>query len=207
VSHWERWHEDYADPSSSLSLRLAAVQQRLRDALDVAPAGPVRLLSVCAGQGHDVVGALQDHPRRADVGGRLVELDPANAATAREALADAALGLEVLEADAGTTDAFVGAVPADLVLLCGIFGNVPDADVERTARSAAQLCAPGATLLWTRHRRDPDLTPAIRRWFAESGFTEVAFDSPGPEGYAVGTGRLTGEPASLVPGQRLFTFG
>ena len=207
MTHWERWHQDYADPGSSLSRRLAAVQVRLVEALDGAPPGPVRLLSACAGQGHDVVGALRDHPRRSDVHGRLVELDPANAAAARLALAEAGLALDVLEADAGTTDAFVGAVPADLVLLCGIFGNVPDDDVERTVRSAVQLCAPGATLLWTRHRRDPDLTPGIRRWFAESGFAELAFDSPGPGGYAVGTVRLTGEPAPLVPGQRLFRFG
>jgi hypothetical protein len=32
---------------------------------------------MCAGQGHDVLGALPDHPRRGDVTARLVELDPA----------------------------------------------------------------------------------------------------------------------------------
>ena len=68
------------------------------------------------------------------------------------------------------------------------------------------LCAPSALVLWTRHRRPPDLTPAIRSWFREAGFREEAFDVS-PDGFmSVGAHRLTGEPAALVPGQRLFTF-
>ena len=31
---------------------------------------PVRIVSVCAGQGHDVIGASQDHPRADDVATR-----------------------------------------------------------------------------------------------------------------------------------------
>jgi hypothetical protein len=37
------------------------------------------------------------------------------------------------------------------------------------------LCSPGATVVWTRHRREPDLTPTIREWFVEAGFIEEAF--------------------------------
>lgn len=60
--------------------------------------------------------------------------------------------------------------------------------------------------LWTRHRGAPDLTPAIRSWLSEAGFREEAFDTS-PDGFmSVGAHRLTGEPAALVPGQRLFTF-
>jgi hypothetical protein len=68
------------------------------------------------------------------------------------------------------------------------------------------LCAPGALVLWTRHRRPPDLTPAIRSWFGEAGFREEAFD-PCPDSFmSVGAHRLAGEPAALTLGQRLFTF-
>lgn len=42
---------------------------------------------------------------------------------------------------------YADAVPADLVLLCGIFGNIPDADVQATVRAAPQLCAPGAEVV------------------------------------------------------------
>jgi hypothetical protein len=108
--------------------------------------------------------------------------------------------------DAGVTDAYAGAAPADLVLACGVLGNVPDKDAERTVRSLPQLCAVGATVVWTRHRRSPDLTPRIRAWFAEAGFRELAFDSPGPDSFSVGVHRLDGPPLPFERGRRLFTF-
>jgi hypothetical protein len=62
------------------------------------------------------------------------------------------------QGDAALTDAYEGAVVADLLLLCGVFGNVTDEDVETTASNASRLCAPGAVVIWTRHRRPPDLS-------------------------------------------------
>ena len=206
-THWQRWHDDYADPSSVLSRRLAVVQARLRTAIASSAPGPITLISACAGEGRDVLGVLDGHPRAADISGRLVELDPGNADRARRLLDAAGLRrIEVVTGDAGTLQAYAGAVPADIVLLCGIFGNVADSDVERTARNAAQLCATGATLIWTRHRRDPDLTPAIRRWFDESGFAEIAFDSGGSGSFGVGTQRFLGHPPPLERSLRLFSF-
>jgi hypothetical protein len=35
-------------------------------------------------------------------------------------------------------------------------------------------------VIWTRGRRPPDLTPQVRAWFSENGFTEVAFDALPP---------------------------
>jgi hypothetical protein len=206
-AHWQRWHDAYADPVSALSQRLRAVQRRIVAAVEAAPPGEVTVVSACAGQGHDLAGALTGHPRAPDVRGRLVELDPSNAAAARVRVADAGLtGVEVLTTDAGLSDSYIGAVPADLVLLCGVFGNVPDADVERTVQHAGQLCSAGATLIWTRHRRAPDLTPAIRGWFRDNGFEEIGFDSPDDASFAVGTARFSGRPSPLPPGLRLFAF-
>src|SRR4051794_2354370 len=130
MADWQAWHASYADPGSRLSQRLSAVQDAIRTSLLSQPAGSLRVLSMCAGQGHDVVGALADDPRRADVIGWLVELDPDNAAVATDALQQAGLtGLGVRVADAGWTDSYADAVPADLLLVCGVFGNVPDRDV------------------------------------------------------------------------------
>jgi hypothetical protein len=64
---WLEWHRDYDDPGSLLSRRLELVQGYLRAELDRAPAGGVRLISLCAGQGRDVIGVLAGHPRRDDV--------------------------------------------------------------------------------------------------------------------------------------------
>jgi hypothetical protein len=85
AGHWQAWHEEYDKADSPLRLRLDLVRRRLGEALDRAPAGPVRLISLCAGQGRDVIGVLPAHPRRDDVSARLVELDPVLAAEGRAA--------------------------------------------------------------------------------------------------------------------------
>ena len=204
---WVEWHRAYDDPGSLLSRRGELVQGHLRAELDRVPAGDVRLISLCAGQGRDVIGVLTGHPRRDDVRARLVELDERNVALARQAAQAAGLpGVEILQADAGITDACAGAVPAQIVVACGIFGNISNSDTRATVGALPSLCAPGALVLWTRHRRPPDLTPAIRSWFGEAGFGEEAFDISHDGFMSVGTHRLTGEPAALMPGQRLFTF-
>ena len=206
TTSWTDWHHAYADPASPLSQRLAVVVARIREALDLLPGGPLRLISVCAGQGHDVVGALAGHPRADDVTGRLVEADPTNAGLAHAALQGAGLDrIEVVCADAAVTTAYDGAAPADLLLLCGVFGNVTDDDVRTTVTTARMLCAAGGVVLWTRHRRAPDLTPTIRGWFDEAGFDELAFDSPGPDSYSVGMHRSREEPVALAP-VRMFAF-
>lgn len=137
------------------------VQARLGEALDRCRPGPVQVVSMCAGQGRDVLGVLAHHRRAGDVVARLVESDPRNAALARQGASPFA-GVEVIEADAGGTDAYIGAVPADIVLACGVFGNISDDDIHRTVAAFPSLCAPGAAVIWTRHRRAPDLTPGPR---------------------------------------------
>jgi hypothetical protein len=187
------------------------VRSRLAEAISLAPAGPVRLLSLCAGQGLDVLGVLPDHPRRGDVHAVLVESDPRNAGRARRSAAQAGLAqVEVRQADASLVASFADIVPADVLLLCGIFGNISEADIERTVKAAPALCATGAAVLWTRHRRPPDLTPRIRTWFAAGGFEEAAFDRiEGDTRGSVGMHRLHRVPAAppSLPGGPLFRFG
>jgi hypothetical protein len=203
VGDWRTWHAQYDDPASPLSQRRAAVQQQIVLALDRAAPGPLRLLSLCAGQGGDVLPVLATHARGRDVRGRLVELDPELAAAARAA---APPSIEVLTADAGATAACVGAAPADVLLLCGIFGNVPDEDVARTVAAVPSLLATDGTVVWTRHRRPPDLTPQVRAWFADAGVAETAFvTAPGPA-WAVGAGVLRAPCVPLDGDRRLFTF-
>ncbi len=208
MKDWADWHLAYDDPSSALSARLARVRGHLSAAIDRAPPGPVSLVSLCAGQGRDILGVLPDHERRDDVRALLVEHDPRNVAAARTAAAAAGLTqVDVREADASLAANFADALPADVLLLCGIFGNVSDADVERTVKSAAMLCAPSGTVIWTRHRRPPDLTSAIRTWFETNGFTELAFDAldVGPL-VAVGVHRLLRAGQAELPAGPLFSF-
>jgi hypothetical protein len=203
---WHAWHQAYERPDSALTRRLRAVVAQVRAALDAAPPGPVRAVSVCAGQGLDLLGALDGHPRADDVRARLVELDPRNADAARAAAAALGLaGVDVVTGDASLTDAYAGAVPADLVLVVGVFGNLADADIERTVRLLPGLCAPGATVVWSRHRKAPDAFTRIRGLLAREHFTEL-WRSPDGDRQGLAAHRYDGPPRPLPPGERMFTF-
>ncbi|WBB70426.1 class I SAM-dependent methyltransferase [Micromonospora sp. WMMD812] len=203
---WYAWHDDYDQPGSPLARRLAEVRRHLRDALDRAPAGPLRAVSLCAGQGRDLIPVLADHPRGRDVTARLVELDPRNAEIAASAARAAGLtDVRVVVDDAARTDAYADLAPADLVLVCGVFGNVSDADIRATVRHCAALCATDGTVFWTRHRGEPDLVPAICDWFAEAEFRPVAVTTPADR-VGVGVHRFVGRPRPLPAGVRMFEF-
>jgi hypothetical protein len=199
---WVAWHADYDNAASPLAGRLRVVQEQIRAVLDSAPAGPITVVSMCAGQGRDLLEVVATHPRGADVRGRLVEIDPELVATARAA---APAGIEVVAADAGLVDAYAGMTPADLVLACGVFGNIVPAEVERTVGFCAQLCKDGGTVVWTRHRRAPDLVPAIGRWFEDGGFEQVLVTPP-ELGFGVGVHRRIVAPEPLLAGERMFSF-
>jgi hypothetical protein len=117
TTHWVQWHKKYDDPESHLQRRLAVVRNRIAEALDRRPPGPIRVVSMCAGDGRDLLHVLQTHPRSADVSGRLIELNPALAERARAA---APPQIEIACRDAGESDAYEGAVPVDLLLCCGV---------------------------------------------------------------------------------------
>ena len=149
---------------------------------------------------------IAGHPRRTEVRARLVELDSRNVAAACEAVGDLRLdwNVEIVRGDASLTDAYAGAVPADLIVLCGVLGLVSRDDARAIVTALPGLCAPGAAVVWTRQRILPDLIPDVRRWFAEAGFREEAFESPGPEVAWIGLHRLAVAPRPLVRGMRLF---
>jgi ubiquinone/menaquinone biosynthesis C-methylase UbiE len=203
---WHSWHGDYDVPGSSLARRLQVVQAQLRLALDAAPLGPLTVVSLCAGEGRDLLEVLPTHPRRDDVRARLVELDPRSTAVAAEAVRAAGLtNVEVVEGDAALTDRYQGLVPADVVLVCGVFGNISDEDIENTIGACRRLTKTGGTVIWTRHREEPDLVPTICRWFEEREF-DLVWLSDRDAGFGVGVHRFTGQPDPLVLGRSMFTF-
>ena len=168
------------------------------------------MVSVCAGQGRDVIDVVATHPRGPEVSALLVELDPALVAFARSRAAAAGAGvaeqIRVVEGDASQCHWYVHDVPADIVLVCGVFGNISEADITRTIQAMRGFCAPGGHVVWTRHRRPPDRTPAIRADFAAAGFTELGFVAPGDSFMAIGHHRLDGPTAPFDPDQILFDF-
>jgi hypothetical protein len=202
---WVGWHDEYQDGGSDLSRRLEVVQAEIRAALAAKPTGPFRAVSICAGQGHDLIGVLADAAAADRVTARLVEIAPANVAAMRARAERAGLDLEIVEGDAADTTLYEGAVPADLVLAVGIFGNVSEEDVFATIASLPQFCAPGATVLWSRGQQLREITGQIREAFTAAGFAETAFHKPQDANFQIGAARYHGPPRDLQPGH-LFTF-
>ncbi|MBV9823815.1 MAG: SAM-dependent methyltransferase [Actinobacteria bacterium] len=211
ATDWSAWHDDYADPASPVSIRLGVVRAGIRAALDrwraAGRTGPLTVLSACAGDGRDILGVLAEPDYRLPAEVSLLETDPRNLARAERACREAGLaGVRLLDRDAGFSSSYLDAAPADLVLMCGVFGNLTDADVRQLVDFLPALCRQGATLIWTRSRRPPDLTTTIRQWLAEAGFTELDFAAPPGILGSVGTARYDGEPRPLVGDRQLFRF-
>src|SRR5271166_1492791 len=93
--------------------------------------------------------------------------------------------------DAPLTSQYADLAPADLVLACGLFGNMTDADIKRTIEYCTQLCATGGTVVWTRARWEPDLVPQICAWFERRGFEQAWLSDPGYH-QCCGAHRFTG---------------
>jgi ubiquinone/menaquinone biosynthesis C-methylase UbiE len=215
---WHEWHAHYDDPASSLSRRLEVVRECLSDALaELTPRrddGGPRLLSMCAGDGRDTLPVLAAAGR--DVRAVLVEIDEQLSATARTTAAELGLdGVEVRTADAGSTDAYEGAGRVDVLMACGVFGNVTDADIEQTIGTLPMLLRPGALVIWTRGRHANDVDPSeyegdpsekVRRLFVDAGYEEINFVRPDDAGFRIGVHRFSGPAEPYAPGRELFTF-
>lgn len=208
MTDWVDWHRAYDDPASSHARRLEVVRRRVRQALDLVSVPAPRLLSLCAGDGRDTIPVLADRRGSERVRVVLVEKDAALAQRATDAAAAAGLdNVEVRTGDAGDARMFADAIPVDVLLLCGIFGNITDDDIARLIAATPQLLHAGGFAIWTRGAFDHDLRPQVRAWFRSAGFEELAFDGA-PERYGVGLCRLGDAPAAAsgaLP-TPLFTF-
>ncbi len=167
VRNWAEWHRGYEDPSSSLARRLAVVRRHVSDVVSGPRQGQIRVLSLCAGDGRDLLPVLADRrpPMEFAV---LVEKYPVLAETARRTATDRQLeGVTVITGDAGDPVLFGTAHPVDLLLLCGIFGNVAEDDIKKTVAATPALLRDYGTVIWTRGSTNPRPatvdSPVVRR--------------------------------------------
>jgi hypothetical protein len=207
MTDWHAWHAEYIDPESPLSRRMRVVQAAIAGRFDE-HTRVTRVLSLCSGDARDVLEVLEGRPDSARVSATLVELDPELARVARDRAARARLhNIEVRIADAGSTSTFADRLPVELLLVCGVFGNISDADIERTIGALPAIVALGGAVIWTRSRRSPDMTPAIRALLDRAGFRERAFVAPEGLLWSVGLHeRVKATPMPVALPDRLFTF-
>ena len=207
---WNEWHRQYSI-LPSLQARLQMVREQIIAALAACPPGPIRVISVCAGDGRDLISALVDHPRRKDVTGVLLDNHPDSIARGQAAAEQAGLGaqLRFLLADAGRADSYQGSVPADVLILSGFLGHLRHADVPRLIRNLPMVCKTGGWAIWSRHlvlHGGREQVPAIRELLRQAKFEEIHFAAQPPDGFAVGRNHFTGQSAPLDPTQVLFEF-
>lgn len=211
MSKWQAWHREYDNPDSSLARRLKVVQDYVAQALAERPE-PINLISLCAGDGRDSIPVIAGSGRRIDA--LLVESDPDLARDARDRAIDHEVAISVRTAGAGVPASFADHAPASVLLLCGIFGNIPDVDIERTIRALPSYLGQDALVIWTRGDHEVDdvtraVSPSERaRWmFANAGFEQMHFTAPADAAFRVGMHRWPHPTGTAWPDdRRLFTF-
>jgi hypothetical protein len=114
-----RWHRAYDDPATALARRLALVRRRVAEALGVLGSRAGRVLSLCAGDGRDVLPVLAVRALAAGLldggpGTVVVEKDPTLATRAEDrARAHGLDGVRVVVGDAGDPGVFADVLPVD----------------------------------------------------------------------------------------------
>ena len=206
---WFEWHDLY-QTEPKLQQRLQIVREYISRAIDASPAGIVRVVSACAGDGRDLLETLSNHPRTKDVRARLVELNLQLAERGRAAVESAGLTkkIEFVNNDATYSSNYTGAVPADIIIVCGIFGNLPDeAELKRLIENLSFLAKTGSFAIWTRGHTDGiSHSDTVRQVFRAAEFEEVDFKLTSTGDMGVGIHRYLGEGLPLPQDQQLFVF-
>jgi hypothetical protein len=206
---WALWHRHY-EKSRPLQRRLRAVCAQIRQAIGECAPGPIRVASVCSGDGRDIINALSKHSRQADA--RVWLLDTNVEAVRRGRALAAAAGmtqeLEFVPADASQAASYAGIVPVD-VLVSGVLGHLRHADVGQFIQYLPTLCRRGASVIWNRHlvlHEGGTQVPSIRRQLHQAGFEEAHFETASRNGFVVGRARFIGRPQPFNARPRLFEF-
>lgn len=205
---WSGWPDKiYQD--QSYRQRLEAVQGQIKGFLDTAPAGPQRILNICAGDGRDVLGAIGDHPRRTDVLAWFVELDSDSVNQGRQTAAK--LGLDNLtrfiNGDATVYSTYQPIGRADLVIACGVWGHVPTFEMPSLVRAMATFCNPGGRLIWTRGvSRGIEKVRELEALFDEQLWDDHQLTFTPNKAWAVATYRYRGPMLELPADGQIFNF-
>ena len=198
------------DPTPHWGLRpefdhLGGLQRHVSLALR-ARTGPQNLICLCSSYARTAMDAVGEHSSRDGIRVSVVESDPRTARSLREHARSRHVVLDVVAGDAGSTDAYLDAVPADVVLASGSLADSAAGSLSRTTSAIRLLCAEGATIVWSHALSWPDRAREARRLFGSDSFTEISTDRVGEHtrwpGWLVGSSGIV--PLPFAPGVELF---
>jgi SAM-dependent methyltransferase len=205
---WSNWPAR-AYLRSSYRLRLGEVQAHLSRCLDEAAPGPVYIVSLCAGDGRDVTGTLEAHPRRSDVEAWLVERDWKSV----EAGIQSAAGKELRDhvhfilGDATNYATYANLSVCDIVVFCGVLGHVMPCEKAETVKRVAQFCKPGGAIVWTRGlKRGKSRVSDVERLFDQALCEKVRSSVTADGKWGIVTHRYMGPAVERPKCGRIFNF-
>lgn len=209
--NWIAWHLDYAC-NDERAARLEIVRKFIDHGVGATAPGGVVLVSVCAGDSRDVLGVLPNHRRRDDVHAWLLEREETLTREAARRVVELDLDKTVCACavDATCFAAYAGIPPANVCVLSGVFGNLLPEESFRLIRNLKHVCAPGASVIWTRNLVGHDgarHAEQLRACFEENRFAEEVYLKTPREGYGVGLTRFEGETVAPDREGRFFVFG
>lgn len=209
-NHWDEWHKHY-DHSSLLQARLQIVRGQISLAFNECDPGLIQAVSICAGDGRDLIHTTSNHPRRNDV--RAFLIDKNEQSIARGKLAAEQVGLSqqfhFLKADARLSRSYIGIVPANIIILVGVLGHVRHKEIVRLVQNVPMLCKAGGWLIWAKKLKihtNHNQVLSVRNLLQRSAFKEVQYEETGLDGFAVSRAQFIGPTTPLDPARRLFEF-
>lgn len=208
--NWNHWHKHY-DVAADFQGRLQVVGDCITAALSECPAGPIRVVSMCAGDGRDLLNALAGHSRRDDITAWLLDTHHASLERGKGLAASAGLEQRVhfLRADAALAHSYRDLIPVDVLILSGMLGHLRNASVPDFLQALPMLCRPGTSLIWSRHlviHGGQQQAPLIRQVLSRAGFRELGYHQTSATGFAVGRSRFEGAVPAFAPERVLFEF-
>jgi hypothetical protein len=204
---WKKWHTLYDDNDSGLAKRLRLVQESISDSLPNTIEDRFQIIDICSGDGRDLLDVLAHYPVKEQVYSYLVELDERLAEESKNTANEKGLpNVAVINGDASALRTYVSVPRADLILLCGVFGNISSADIQNTIETLPQLSKQGTKVIWTRHLRQPETIPIIQNLFIANNFSKVDFKTTDDRSYVIATYEFHGSPEPPESNTRLFTF-
>lgn len=202
MSHnWSGWHGQYDDPRSTLIHRAQLTHRALHQAIDLAPGGaqdPLYLVSICAGEGRDLLPVLAAPRTERRISATLIEIDRSIASVLSASLKSLGLSnASVRIADAGLADSYMDLPPAHILLVSGVFGNIADVDVKTTVEALPTFLVADGLVVWTRSRRSAELDASqyVQACFAERGFECVGSDVTPDGTFRVAVDRIANRAA------------
>ena len=201
---WFEWHSVYDNPNISLKIRLAVIADFLKFAWENLPR-ELRILSICAGQAREIEKAVSEGNLDHRSGIDLLDLSEANLAIAVRRLAPLSKGTVTSHVcDAGHSSSYEGHVPANCLVIVGVFSNLSLAHAQRLVARLPQFCSPGAYVIWTRKRDDTDSAGNLRAAFGIAQFRLVRFALV--DDVFVVIHQYCGELQRVQLGERIFEF-